>query len=159
MSIDDMWDSLFGADFDSFGKRMDRIFSEMEKMGGSNVKTYGYTMCQGPDGVPYFREFGNTVAPAIAGADEPFSDVSAEDDTVRVTVELPGVSKEEIVLETTVNSVTVSADTPRKKYFKTLALPCDVDTDSAKATYNNGMLEVAFDALTEERGKKRIEIE
>lgn len=163
MARDDIWDGFFGADFDAFNRRINRMFSEMENLAGADVKTYGYTMYQGPDGVPHFREFGNTpggnVRIASRGSDEPFSDVVRDGDVVRATVELPGVAKEDISLEGSRNTLVVSVDTPTKQFSKTLALPCDVDADSARAVYNNGMLEVTIDVVGGNGGRQKIAIE
>ncbi|MFP4545866.1 MAG: Hsp20 family protein [Methanomassiliicoccales archaeon] len=45
-----------------------------------------------------------------------------------------------------------------RKYAKRLELPCLVDTDSAKANYKNGVLEVVLDRR-EKKGGKSIEID
>ena len=50
MIADDIWNDLFGG-FDRMNRRIEDMFSQMD-MNGSDVKTYGYTMYQGPDGVP-----------------------------------------------------------------------------------------------------------
>ena len=55
---DDIWNDLFGG-FDSLNRRIEDMFSRMD-MSGPDVKTYGYTMWQGPDGVRHVKEFGNT---------------------------------------------------------------------------------------------------
>lgn len=158
---DDIWDDFFGESFDTLNKRIERMFAEMQNINDPNVKTYGYTMYQGPDGVPHCREFGNArdefkLGP---GTVEPFSDVVEENGKVRVTMEIPGVKKEDIVLDSTENSVSVRAETPKKTFTKTVALPCDIKTDSAKAVYNNGILEITFDAAGHNGTTKRISIE
>lgn len=162
MVITDIFGDFFETGFESFSRRIDRIFEEMDSMGGPAVKTYGYTMYQGPDGVPHYREFGNAADGGLkltsGGAPEPFSDVVLEDGTVRVTVELPGVSKEDITLESTANSLIVNVDSPRKKFSKTLALPCDVNLDTARAECNNGMLEVTYEVVGKDADRRSIEI-
>ncbi len=162
MARDDIWDGFFGEEFDAFNRRINRMFADLENLTGSGVKTYGYTMYQGPDGVPHFREFGNTaggnVQIASRGSDDPFCDVVKDGDTVRATVELPGIAKEDISLEGTANTLTVSVDNHKKQFSKTLALPCDVDVDTANAVYNNGMLEVTFGIVGPEGRRKSISI-
>ncbi|MFA6804294.1 MAG: Hsp20 family protein, partial [Candidatus Methanomethylophilaceae archaeon] len=46
-----------------------------------------------------------------------------------------------------------------RKFRKTLALPCDVDPDTAKAEYNNGILEVTFVTSGSKPNGKKISIE
>ncbi len=152
----DIWEEFFR----NFNRRFDSFFSGMGPE--SDVKTYGYTMYQGPDGIPHVREFGNAVgeyAPRSLGtAREPLTDVSRVGDEISIIVELPGVEKEDIVLEGGKNFISVSVDTEEKKFSKTLALPCDAEADSAEAEYNNGILEIRMKAADPEPEKKRIEI-
>ena len=155
---DDLWNNIFG-DFGDIERRFERMFSELSK---GNGKTYGYTMYQGPDGVPHVREYGNAIgscSPMInAGEREPFTDVTRDGDKVSVIVELPGVKKEDIVLEGNKSSLNVTVDTENKKFRKSIALPCDVDEESAHAEYNNGILEVSLTAKTPADAGRRIAI-
>ena len=154
MIADDIWNDLFGG-FESLNKRIEDMFSQMN-MDGSDVKTYGYTMCQGPDGVPHVREFGNCgsrFAPLPAdGSREPFTDVTHEGDLVRAVAEIPGVAKEDIKLECTGNVLSIEVDTPGKSFSKDLALPCKVDVSTARAEYNNGLLEVTMNVMGPSKG-------
>ena len=153
----DIWN-----DWESMFKNFDRRFKEMLSEAGENVRTYGYTMYQGPDGVPHVREFGNAVgdyAPLPAGTREPFTDVTKEDDRVHVTVELPGVRKEDIDLEVTDSTLTVSVDTESKKFSKSVALPCDVKSETARAEYNNGILEVVMDSRKSSPKGRKVSID
>jgi len=156
-----IWDDFF-EEFDSFNKRFETLFSDLTNNNDGDIKTYGYTMFQGPDGVPHVHEYGNAVGEQTLISDnvrEPLTDVSVEDDTVRIIAELPGVQKEDIQLEGKKNALTITVDTLVRKFKKTLALPCDVDLDTAKAEYNNGILEVTFIASGFKPNGKRISIE
>lgn len=155
---DDLWNNIFG-DFGDIERRFERMFSELSK---GNGKTYGYTMYQGPDGIPHVREYGNSIgscSPMItAGEKEPFTDVTRDGDKVSVIVELPGVKKEDIILEGNKSSLNVTVDTENKKFRKSIALPCEVDDTSAHAEYNNGILEVSLTAKTPTDAGRRIAI-
>ena len=155
---DNLWDSIFG-DFGDIERRFERRFSELSK---GNGRTYGYTMYQGPDGIPHVREYGNAVgscSPMISASEkEPFTDVTRNGDDVSVVVELPGVRKEDIVLEGNKSSLKVSVETENKKFRKSIALPCEVDEESAKAEYNNGILEVSLKAKDSLDAGRRIAI-
>lgn len=154
---DDLWSSLFG-DFDSMQRRFEKMFSDLSD---GNSKTYGYTMYQGPDGIPHVREFGNAVnefSPRLGTSRDPFTDVTRNGDEVFVTVEIPGVRKEDIVLEGNGSSLKVSVDAESKRFDKTVALPCEVDEDSFSAEYNNGILEVRMKAKEAAPGTRRIQI-
>jgi HSP20 family protein len=60
---------------------------------------------------------------------------------------VPGVTKEDITLNATEDRLTISVDTPKRKYYKEVALPEKVDPKTAKASYKNGVLEVTLDKL------------
>jgi len=77
---------------------------------------------------------------------------------VRVIAELPGVEKEDIDLRATETSLTISAESQHRKYYKELRLPTPVNPKSAKATYRNGVLEVSLPKAGRGRGE-RIPIE
>ncbi|MCL2317578.1 MAG: Hsp20/alpha crystallin family protein [Methanomassiliicoccaceae archaeon] len=147
MDTDEFWNSFFLNDRRSMADRIEEMFSAMERMQGDGV-TYGYTMYRGPNGEQHVKEFGNM--PGRKQSDpvsEPLIDVTVEGGTVRAVVEIPGVSKEDIILEGTARDLSVKVETEGKSFSKTLALPCDVDPDSAKAEYNNGILEVVLTAV------------
>ena len=161
MSSDDIWNDFFGS-FESLNRRIEDMFASFSTS-GPDVKTYGYTMYQGPDGVRHVREFGNTDAafgrPQIASAREPFTDVSTEDGKVKVVAEVPGVEKKDICLECTGNTLTIKVENGDKRFYKELALPCETDPATAKAVYNNGLLEVTLDSVTAKPAGTRIEVQ
>lgn len=153
----DPFDDLF-RDFDVMNRRFESMFSNL--MNRDDVRTYGYTMYQGPDGIPHVHEYGNDIGEndcMIGEGRDPFTDVTENGDKVIVTMEIPGVKKEDINLEGGKNSVTISVTGP-KNFEKTVSLPCDADIDSAAATYNNGILEVTLRSLKQKPKGKKIDI-
>jgi HSP20 family protein len=155
---DDIWDDFFGS-FDSFNERIEKLFSNFDD---PEMKMYGYTMYQGPDGIPHVREFGNAVNEHRIASNnqfEPLTDISQEGNTVRVVVELPGVKKEDIQLEGSKDTVAIFVENSNKKFDRTFALPCNVDPETAKAEYNNGILEITLTAIDIKPAGRRIPIE
>ena len=152
-----MWNDLFGG-FDAMNRRFEEMFSRMT---GPDVKTYGYTMYQGPDGVRHVREFGNTDGRPFlqAPSKDIFTDVATHGDSVVVTAELPGVPREDISITYRNGALNISAKTPGKEFSKDVALPCEVEPKSAKATYNNGVLEVVMDSKSKEEEGYTISLE
>jgi HSP20 family protein len=140
---------------------------------GTQVKSwgpfvYGYSVTVGPDGKPKVTEFGNltpetgkeTPQAGIEEKREPLADVIPADSEVRVIVELPGVEKEDIKLSGTDAKLTISVDTPERKYFKEVELPVKVDTKKATSKYKNGVLDVTIPKKKEEKTKSEpIDIE
>lgn len=179
--------SMFTRDLDDYFEAMDRYFEELFKdvqervprelvrerdlPGGGKIRemgpfVYGYSVSVGPDGKPVVREFGN-IKPSGRGRKpvelsdrrEPLVDVLDEKDEVRIIAELPGVEKENINLSVEGRSLTISVEEPRK-YYKAVDLPTDVEAESIKASYKNGILEVSIKKpKPEKRRGRKIDIE
>ena len=73
------------------------------------------------------------------------SDIIECDDTVAITIEVPGVEKDDIVLNVTEDNLEITVDVPDRKYHKILNLPSKVKPKTTKATYKNGILDVVLD--------------
>ncbi|MFX0096561.1 MAG: archaeal heat shock protein Hsp20 [Candidatus Hodarchaeota archaeon] len=130
-----------------------RMPSKMEKRGPF---VWGFSVTVGPDKKPMVREFGN-VEPSMRGATvredrEPLVEVIDEADKIVIVAEMPGVEKKDIQLKATEDSVTISAETPERKYSKRVDLYTKVDPKSSKAIYKNGVLEVEFEKV--EKGEE-----
>jgi len=149
-------------DFDERFKQMHRhlnkiIREAMEgKIGEGKPIVYGWSLRIGPDGKPQFREFGNVSRGTITeeSVREPLVDVIEGDDKISVTAEVPGVKKEDIDLEIVDNNkLIIKVDNPERKYYKEVELPAEVDEKSAKATYQNGVLDIEIKKL---KPKKKL---
>ena len=164
MRRDDDWNDMFRSfddDFDVMRERMERLMEAALRGTGTDPLVYGFSMRTGADGKPVVQEFGNVPrggAPPDAHCREPLTDVTEEDDKVKVIVELPGVDKHDIDLRSEERELTISVDTERKKFCKRLKLPCDVREDSAVAEYRNGVLTVVMDKASPQPKGKKIDI-
>jgi len=160
-------------EFKEFSRRVPKdLVRERKLPDGSVIKewgpfVYGYSMTVGPDGKPKIREFGNIklgVRPGRLGLGRPFLDIREEreplvdvivtDGEVKVIAELPGVEKKDINLHGTEERLTISVDTPERKYYKEVKLPVKVDPKKAKSSYKNGVLEVTLPAKEEKEKPK-----
>lgn len=166
---EDEWDSIFDEFFGRFGiedifERMMRDIENMFKRAESGeIKPIirGFSIRIGPDGKPEIREFGTKPTIKETGIEErkPLVDVIETDYEVQVIAEMPGVNKDDIELNATETSLEIRAEGENRKYYETVELPVEVEPDSAKARYNNGVLEVILKKKTPKRGGKRIKIE
>ena len=163
---------------------INRVFNTARGIGPSNVDAfrkvstfpyyYGYQITVGPDGRPHVREFGNVKPshskdrfsgigidkPEITAEREPLADVNSTDNEVRVVFEMPGLSKQDIKINAFDETVEVIASNNQRKYHKTLELPKEADIETARSTYNNGILEVTFDKKKSVKPKgKEIKID
>ena len=126
---------------------------------------YGFNIGFGPDGKPIMDSFGNLEKEPISGkrkvrkTREPLVEVNEDQDQIIVIAEMPGVSKEDIELNATNRSLTISTEKVvfGRSYFKEIDLPAAINSDYAKARYTNGILEVKLKKL-KEKGKP-IDIE
>jgi HSP20 family protein len=140
----------------------------------------------GPDGVPHVQTFGNVQNPAMKGARalpgscdvpgekdmagpqgrpfgpgvrEPLTDICAGDGTITVTAEMPGIEKDNIDLETGEDFLIVNVDRGERRYYKELELPSKVVAGSARAKYNNGVLEITLQKAPGEKKGTRVQVE
>jgi HSP20 family protein len=168
--IDDVFkemEEMMEREFEEFSTKAPRdLVRERKLPDGTKVKewgpfVYGYSVKIDPDGKPEVREFGNIKPGARLGRPridikekrEPLADVMTTNGEVKVVVELPGVEKKDIELHGTEDSLTISVDTPQRKYYKQLELPVKVETRQAKSTYKNGVLQVTLQKKNEEKPK------
>lgn len=142
-------------DIDEMMHGMFRTMNELNNQAEPNPNTiyYGYQVTVGPDGKPHVREFGN-VKPTNRGTFElssrqPFVDVVADEkeNALKVVAEMPGVQKEDIDLRVTEDTLAIKAQNKDKKFDTEVPLDAKVDPSSAKASYNNGILEVRLKLL------------
>lgn len=123
---------------------------------------YGSTTTIGPNGKPIVREFGNVKprmragsTPNILSERQPLSEVSTTDKEVKITVELPGVSKEQIKIDAYDSQVEIKTEDPNRKYHEVIDLPAEVDIDNVKSTFVNGLLEITFNKKSKDKAKSK----
>lgn len=134
---------------------LDQTFGMLQESGPEKKATlpyyyYGYQISIGPDGKPRLKEFGN-VKPLSKGVgqsnpSEPLIDTSVDKkrNTLRITAEMPGLNKQDIKVQVREGLVSIHADKGEKKYHTELPVEHELDENSAKATYVNGILELTF---------------
>jgi HSP20 family protein len=151
------------------------LVKEYETSTGGKVReygpfVYGYSMTIGPDGRPKVREFGNVKSPfssrgsftrpLVSSEREPLADVTNTDREVKVVVEMPGVSKENIKVNVYDNTLEVSTAGTGRKYHEVIEIPPETDIETVTSTYKNGILEIAFKKKEQTKPKgKQIKVE
>lgn len=104
----------------------------------------------------------------------PKVDVIDRDKEILIRAELPGVSKDDLDVSMTENSVTIRASTrhetkeesgeyyrremSRGEFLRTLPLPATVDGEKAKASFKDGILELTL-PKTEATKRRAIKVE
>jgi len=164
--------TFFDSEFDRIFKRMsnsffdiDDIFEEFKGNGSeSGPYYYGYTMTIGPDGKPVVKEYGNVKPGLLPTSDtrEPLVDtiVDEKEKVVKLIAEMPGVEKTDVKIVVENKTVDLSAQHGDKKYQVKVPVQYKVDENSAKASYKNGVLQIIFKLIEEEKQKgKMVEVE
>lgn len=124
------------------------------------------------------RPLGRTIWPALPRMLEevtpaPMVDIFEEGDTIVVKSELPGMTRADIEVNLTNDTITLSGEKKKeekiekKNYYRmersygsfrrSFALPAEVQTDKAKASFKDGVLEVRI-PKTEAAKKKEHKI-
>ena len=172
--LDEMHKEMNGM-FDIFNdistaNALKELIREYENSEDNEIETgpivYGYSMTIGPDGKPHVREFriGKSSAfvnknigqfigddidkspPQISTERESKPVVTTTDDEVKVVLEMPGINEEDIKINTYGKKIEIkTAGTSHRKYYKIVNLPPEADANTARFTYNNGILEVIID--------------
>ena len=163
--------TIFDDEFNRIFKRMsnsffniDDVFEDFNKGTSSGPFYYGYTMTIGPDGKPVVKEYGN-VKPELAPTSnlrEPMVDsiVDEKEKKVKLVAEMPGVEKSDVKIVVKDKLVDISAEHGEKKYHVNVPIKYKVDENSAKASYKNGILELVFNLVEDEKPKgKTVEVE
>lgn len=164
---DDPFGDLF-AEFDREFRRMQEQMNQLFEaaLRGAEVPkgaarpgnpfVYGFTMRLGPDGKPRIEQFGNLPhglarrpEVAVEGAREPVTDVIEHDDRLSLTLELPGVEREDVQVFATEERLTIKVDAAGRKYYKEVELPAKVKPDTTEATFKNGVLDVTLQKQAE----------
>ena len=164
--------TIFDDEFEKVFKKMSSSFFDIDdiveefKGEGSNFSPfyYGYTMTVGPNGKPIVKEYGTVKPELLPSTDtrEPIVDVIVDEKEklVKLVAEIPGVEKTDVKILVQDKFVDISAEHDEKKYHVKVPIKHKVDENSAKASYKNGILELVFKLIEDEKPKgKKVEVE
>lgn len=140
-------------------EEMERTFEEMRR----DLMSRNWMPRLGWDHPPWGEMFHHL------GGSFPATDVIDRDNEVVIHAELPGLTREDIEVAVSEGAVTIKGETckelseekgdyvrkemRRGSFSRTVSLPGQVDPDSAKATFKDGVLELTLAKV--ERAKRR----
>lgn len=155
-----------------------RLFEDMQRNMSEALKDFqkdpsksfvsGFSVKVGPDGKPVFSSFGNkaNVKPAAGGLPaidtterEPLTDLIDEGRRLAITMELPGVARDDIDVHMTETELEISVDNEKRKYHKVVRLPTRVDPATTKATYTNGVLDVTVEKADAKPSGRKVPVQ
>jgi len=147
-----------GRKNDPFDSEVNRIWEELRKKAADawkeepgSRKTFGFSMEPDPSGKPRLNLFGGDRQAEMT----PVTEVMDGPDSIAVTVELPGIGKEDIQLDVEESKVMIRVNTPSRRYNKDIPLANPVDPDSASATYRNGILDIHLKKIIKDDGEEK----
>ena len=120
----------------------------------------GFSFNMGPEGKPSMQIFGNNPVSGN-GFRTPINEqvVDEKNGVLRVLMEMPGVEKKDISVETTEESAVITAENADRKYRAEMTLKVPVRPDTGKAEYKNGMLEISFSLKDKaNKGYRRVNV-
>ena len=123
----------------------------------------------------YFEDFGFGPSAIGQAAWSPQIDVFQRGNDLVVRADLPGIKKEDVRVDISDNLLTIQGERKQEReeehdgwyrnersygsFVRTIPLPEGTIADSAKATFNNGVLEIVLQAPPKEVGRgRRLEI-
>jgi len=153
---------------------LDRYFDEFEKTMQDTIRAAidsgtaavskpvvsGVAMGFGPEGKPSVQFFGDRMV-GPNGYRTPIYEQSMDEShgTLRLTVELPGVEKENIEVSAREGSVLITAEKEERRYRVDVPVIREVDVESAAATFHNGILSLSFSIRDKNnKGYRRVSV-
>jgi HSP20 family protein len=152
---------------------LDRYFEELEKdiqeavrKGITGTRSSfspfmaGFSFKLGPEGKPAIQFFGNNPA-QTGGYTSPLSEqvLDEKNGKLRLILDMPGVEKGDIDLSVAEDNAVVKAERGERRYRAELKLKAEVEPESGKAEYKNGVLEISFSLRDKtNKGYRRVDI-
>jgi HSP20 family protein len=144
--------------FEDIRQRMDLMRAQSGLTPESMPLSYSYRVVIDQDGQRKVTERydDRTVQNKVASEDEePLVDVLDQEDKVRVIMQLPGASLEDIDLAFKDGSLLVRVGNASRSMVREVSLPCAVVSSSAVVECRNGVLEVCVPKQTDRRRKRK----
>jgi HSP20 family protein len=113
-----------------------------------------------------FNEFERSLSPNGSRDFNPALDVEEKEGVYLITIDLPGIKKEDIQINVNDRTLSVSGERSREtkgqghyfersygRFARSLTLPENVNADAIEAHYEDGVLKVALPKAEEKKGK------
>ncbi len=121
----------------------------------------------------HWRDDGDLWFPSFLETGGPALDVQETDDEIVVTAEMPGLDKDDFVVEISADRLILRGEKQRSaeeqgsgyyyaersfgSFVRVVPLPCEIDTERVKARYRNGLLRITM-PKSENARARRIEV-
>ncbi|MBU0636579.1 Hsp20 family protein [Candidatus Micrarchaeota archaeon] len=153
----------FDFEFEKIEGRVNEMISKMidnPDFPSDQPIVMGFALKMGENGQPLIQEFNNFKENEVEIEEtEPLVETQNLEKSVIVTIELPGVKKQEIDLNSKSRSLTVSVWNEHQQFFKHISLPEEILSQKTKARFKNGILEIQLLKKKPVAQKNKIKIE
>ncbi|UCG02318.1 MAG: Hsp20/alpha crystallin family protein [Candidatus Heimdallarchaeota archaeon] len=183
---DDFWSFNFKDIFRSFEEELNALMrSGSSERSENGPITYGYSVRIGPDTnyQPEVRQWGNLndfrrkqglpeleipiaklsepQLPMASTSNERFVDFIDEDSHLKVIVEVPGFTKDTLVIDIDEDGseITLTGTSESKELNETIKLPSKLEVKTIKSSVNNGVLEIRGKKIKNSSQKFRVKID
>jgi HSP20 family protein len=185
--FDNFWNFNFNDIFRSFEEELSTLMrSGSSEFSENGPITYGYSVRIGPDtnDQPEVRQWGNLndyrrkqglseleiplrrlsepqLPAASTTTSERFIDFIDEDNHLKVVVEVPGFTKDTLVIDIDEDGleITLTGTPESRELNETIKLPSKIEVKSIKSTVNNGVLEIRGKKIKNSSQKFRVKID
>lgn len=186
-NFDDFWNFNFNNVFRSFEEELNALMrSGSSEFSENGPISYGYSVRIGPDTnyQPEVRQWGNLndfrrkqglpeIEFPLKGLSEPrlpvasttsnerFVDFIDEDNHLKIIVEVPGFTKESLVIDIDEygSEITLTGNSESRELNETIKLPSKLEVKSIKSSVNNGVLEIRGKKIKASSEKFRVKID
>ena len=160
-TLRDMLDEL-DKYFEEFEKDVQNFARNSITAAGLTTEPYvaGFSFRLSPEGRPNVQFFGDTPLHRD-GFRSPMNEQVIDDKNgvLRLVLDMPGVEKEDIQVDATDDKAVVTAEREARKYKAEIDLKAQVQPDSGKAEYRNGVLEISFSLRDKtNKGYRRVKL-
>ncbi|MHA1649725.1 MAG: Hsp20/alpha crystallin family protein [Candidatus Helarchaeota archaeon] len=152
------WDEFFGMNFpDDFEipnieKIINQFFKQFNFPDENNFSggpiVWGFSMTIGPDKKPIIKQIrrfnSKRKQKVVEEKRDAMVDVIENDKEIIVIAEISGVKESDIKLKPNKNSLKILVDTDTQKYFNEVSFQSQIEPQSIKFHYSNGILEVTL---------------
>ncbi|MGD0145610.1 MAG: Hsp20 family protein [Nitrososphaerales archaeon] len=160
-NLKDMLDEL-DKYFEEFEKDVQDVVRSGISAVHSQTEPYvaGFSFSFGPEGRPNVQFFGDSPL-HHDGFRSPMNEqvLDGKKGLLKLVLDMPGVEKSDIEVEATEDKAVVTAERGPRKYKADISLKAQVQPDSGKAEFNNGVLEISFSLRDKtNKGYRRVNI-
>ncbi len=140
---------------------INKLFNEMiaeQNLPVTPGTVYKFDISVNQDGITITPNVSGQVQSMKVEEREPLVDIIERKDGITVIAEIPGVEKKQIDLHADHERLSIRADSGKSVYSKLIELPFKVDSTTATAIYNNGVLEISFKRSNTYRSVVKIDV-